>query len=83
MEMVEDLKMVINVSMLVDHQLAHLKPGCVHVPPSSYLPPPQVFFQPMLRLNLLSAEEHCRIFGNIQNLLPLHEGQEWAAVVHV
>lgn len=44
MEMVEDLKMVM-----------------------------QVFYHPMLSLNLLTPEEHCLIFGCINLLLPLHE----------
>lgn len=28
----------------------------------------------MLRLELISEEDHSRIFGNIQAILPLHEG---------
>ena len=34
----------------------------------------QIFFHPMLRLNLISEEDHCKIFGNIQTILTLHEG---------
>lgn len=32
-----------------------------------------IFLQPMLRLELISEEDHSRIFGNIQAILPLHE----------
>ena len=35
----------------------------------------QIFFHPLLRLNLISAEDHCKIFGNIQIILGLHEGE--------
>jgi len=30
----------------------------------------------MLRLELISEEDHSRIFGNIQAILPLHEGMQ-------
>lgn len=29
----------------------------------------------MLRLNLITEEDHCLIFGNIQAILALHEGE--------
>ncbi|KAL5474456.1 hypothetical protein EMCRGX_G026404 [Ephydatia muelleri] len=32
-----------------------------------------IFFHPMLRLQLISEEDHCKIFGNIQTILSLHE----------
>lgn len=32
-----------------------------------------IFFHPMLRLGLVSEEGHCKIFGNIQTILSLHE----------
>ena len=28
----------------------------------------------MLRLGLVSEEEHCQLFGNLQTILSLHEG---------
>ena len=34
----------------------------------------QIFYHPLLRLNLVSEEEHCKIFGNIHTILSLHEG---------
>ena len=39
-------------------------------------PPPhrQIFYHPMLRLGLVSEEEHCQLFGNLQTILSLHEG---------
>ena len=35
----------------------------------------------MLRLELISEEDHSRIFGNIQAILPLHEGMHLAMCV--
>ncbi|CAI8048008.1 Neuroepithelial cell-transforming gene 1 protein [Geodia barretti] len=32
-----------------------------------------IFYHPLLRLNLISEEDHCKIFGNIQIILTLHE----------
>ncbi|XP_065898075.1 neuroepithelial cell-transforming gene 1 protein-like [Dysidea avara] len=32
-----------------------------------------IFLQPMLRLELISEEDHSRVFGNIQSILPLHQ----------
>ncbi|XP_064398733.1 neuroepithelial cell-transforming gene 1 protein-like [Halichondria panicea] len=32
-----------------------------------------IFYHPLLRLRLITEEEHCKIFGNIQTILALHE----------
>ena len=41
---------------------------------SLFLSLSQIFYHPLLRLNLISEEDHCKIFGNIQIILTLHEG---------
>ena len=37
----------------------------------------------MLRLELISEEDHSRIFGNIQAILPLHEGMHFNMYMYV
>lgn len=46
---------------------------CYSIHVMKYFAVLQIFFHPMLRLQLISEEDHCKIFGNIQTILSLHE----------